>query len=186
MPVYWTVGSHEDRHRLGAQITEIDSGIFYCPFGNTLAISPDVTVFFAGGGESHDIESRLRWMADGALKCWWKQEGVSDDDSSRLASVPKADWVISHSAPASFDFKDKLPSVGNLNEPSRDKLEQVMLKYAPLRWFFGHFHKRMTGQAWICAWIRATIVMQFSCGKIRWQEVDDVLLPQITVTNSDE
>lgn len=173
VPIYWVGGNHEDWDQLdalGPQITEVDHGIFYCPFGSTLAISPDVNVLFAGGAESHDIAVRLRWMAAGEPKCWWRQEGISDNDLDRLASVPKADWVISHTAPASFDFKDKLPSIGNphQNEPSRAKLEQVLLKFAPSRWFFGHFHKHMTGKAGNCAWM---CLSEFPGSSKPWEKI---------------
>lgn len=44
-------------------------------------------------------------MKNGSPKIWWEQEGISEKDLKRLTLEPKADWVISHTAPASFDLK---------------------------------------------------------------------------------
>lgn len=160
VPIYWTGGNHEDWDKLdslGPDISEIERGVFYCPFGSTLEVSPDVTVLFAGGAESSDKDIRLEWMATGSLKCWWEQEGVSNADLARLESVPKADWVISHTAPTSFYVNGLMRSVwgqsGHLNEPSPLKLEQVRLKYEPSKWWFGHFHHHMTGRTENCDWM---------------------------------
>lgn len=159
VPIYWTGGNHEDwdaLDRLGAEISEVAPGIFYCPFGTSLEISPDITVLFAGGAESSDKDWRLSEMRRGAPKIWWEQEGISAKDMARLAFVPKADWVISHTAPSSFDVDKKIRQIAgynpHINEPSRLKLEQVLMKYGPKRWFFGHFHHFMTGFTDGCEW----------------------------------
>lgn len=160
VPIYWTGGNHEDwdeLDRLGTQIMEVGKGVHYCPFGTTLEISPDVTVLFAGGAESseYDRQDRLADMANGCEKIWWEQEGVSEADLARLADVPKADWVISHTAPASFDLASKMRGWEfgvHLNEPSRQMLDAVFRKYHPKRWFFGHFHQYAQGETDGCQW----------------------------------
>ena len=95
-------------------------------------------------------------MRRGAPKIWWEQEGISDADMGRLALVPKADWVVSHTAPNAFDVAGNMGRVwggdGHFFAPSRGKLEQVFLKYHPTRWFFGHFHHFMKGRTDSCDW----------------------------------
>lgn len=157
-PVYWVGGNHEDwdqLEQLGAKITEVDRGVFYCPFGATLQISPDITVLFAGGAESVDKDWRLQEMRKGSPKIWWEQEGVSEADLQRLDQVARADWVISHTAPNAFAVEKclrNLWSAGHLHEPSRDRLEEIFLRYAPKNWWFGHFHQHMAGRIDGCDW----------------------------------
>lgn len=157
VPVYWTGGNHDDwdeLDRLGPGITEMDDGLFYCAFGSTLELSPDTAVLFAGGAESADKDYRLQAMAKGALKCWWSQEGISENDLATLDDVPKADLVISHTAPTSFTFEiaRKVRNGHHLGEPSQDMLEKVLVKYNPKRWYFGHFHWNMEGTDRGCDW----------------------------------
>lgn len=159
IPIYWIGGNHEDWDELdmlGGKITEVDRGVFYCPFGTTLELSPEITVLFAGGAESADKEWRLKRMAKGVCKIWWEQEGISEADMERLELVPKADWVISHTAPLIFDLDDEMRAIlngGSLKfEPSRLKLNRVFDRYQPERWFFGHFHHHMTGFTEGCEW----------------------------------
>ena len=158
VPFYWTGGHHEDwdeLDRLGSGISELVQGVFYCPFGSTLTLSPDVTVLFAGGAESADKDWRIEEMKRGAPKIWWEQEGISDADLSRLALVPKADWIVSHTAPNAFDVENEIGRsewISGVSVPSRLKLEQVLLKYEPKRWFFGHYHHFMNGFTDGCEW----------------------------------
>lgn len=159
LPVYWVGGNHEDWDRLdtlGPGITEIDRGIHYCAFGSTLQLSPEITVLFAGGAESADIAERLRAMKAGSPKIWWDQEGICEVDMERLAAVPRADWVVSHTCPKAFDIASQMHGLwgagGHFFEPSRGKLEEVFLNYRPKKWFFGHFHHHMTGRTDGCSW----------------------------------
>lgn len=159
VPIYWVGGNHEDWDELdslGPGISEVDPGVFYCPFGSTLEIKPDLTILFAGGAESSDKEYRLEEMKRGAPKIWWEQEGISERDMDRLVLVPKADWVISHTAPNAFDIADRMRGFrgggGHFFEPSRGKLERILANYKPKRWFFGHFHHFMQGKIDGCKW----------------------------------
>lgn len=157
--IYWTGGNHENwdqLDRLGCGIAEVGAGIYYCPFASTLEISPEIVVLFAGGAESADKDWRLEEMARDGVKIWWEQEGISEADMARLAFVSRADWVISHTAPGSFDVQAHLRptrgSVGHLQGQSRAKLEQILMTYRPKRWFFGHFHHFMRGEVDGCQW----------------------------------
>lgn len=159
VPIYWTGGNHEDwdeLDRLGTDIAEIDKGIFYCPFGSTLKLAPSVTVLFAGGAESADMDWRWIEMKKGAPKIWWEQEGISEEDMARLDKLSHADWIVSHTAPYAFDMSKKAGYAWDLgshvNEASRGKLERVLVKYEPSRWFFGHFHHYKSGFTDGCEW----------------------------------
>lgn len=162
IPLYWVGGNHEDWDRLdalGPGISETGPSVFYCPFGTTMTLSPDAKVLFAGGAECgwKDKKERLCRMKDpDCPKIWWEQEGISDADMERLALVPKADWVISHTAPKLFDLKWAVDEfyVGreHFSQPSPKTLDRVFKKYNPKRWFFGHFHHFMQGKADGCKW----------------------------------
>lgn len=171
VPIYWVGGNHEDWDRLdalGTEISEVDAGVFFCPFGTTLEIAPDMTVLFAGGARSNDIEWRLEKMEQGGPKIWWEQEIISDEDMARLDCAPKADMVISHTAPKSFDMRPWMPGkLGQIGmsgfidaekttDPSMEKLDVILEKYRPKKWFFGHFHLPMSGVwgdcARLCEW----------------------------------
>ena len=167
IPIYWIGGNHDDwdeLDRLGPDISEVGSGIFYCPFGATLNLSPDVTILFAGGTESswEDMMRRLVYMQDpDCSKIWWEQEGITDADLARLDSIPKADWVISHTAPYAFDVPGK-------EAESRKKLDKVLLKYRPKRWFFSHFTRFAEGETDGCRWISLSSMRK---GRFFWDKV---------------
>ena len=170
IPIYWCGGNHEDWDRLDKyqEMAEIDNGIFYCPFGTTLDLSPDIRVLFAGGAESQDKEWRIDEMRKKRIKIWWEQEGISESDLDRLDSVPRADWVISHTAPNAFDVAG--PGIGgpfapSYPSPSRGKLEHIKWKYAPKRWFFGHFHFYNRGRVDGCDW---TCLASIGSGDLFW------------------
>lgn len=180
VPIYWVGGNHEDwdaLDKLGTGISEIDPGIFFCPFGTTLEVKPGLTILFAGGAESADKDMRLRKMEEGAPKIWWEQEGISEVDMARLSAVPRADWVISHTAPNAFDIASQLDPVWgdrHFFEPSRGKLEEVFLKYKPKRWFFGHFHQFMQGKIDGCKWeCLADFASMDKCWDKVWLEWND-------------
>lgn len=156
--LYWCAGNHEDHDELDriekngwSKPIEVDKGIFYCPFGSTLELTPEITVLFAGGAESTDKEWRLEKMRGGYPRIWWPQEEISEDDLECLAAVPRADWVISHTAPAAFNFytrrKPHLSISGRF-------LDEVLRRYRPQKWFFGHFHDHIkdehNGTEWEC------------------------------------
>ena len=167
IPIYWIGGNHEDwdeLDRLGLDISEVGPRVFYCPFGTTLNLSPDVSILFAGGTESSwkDKIGRLFYMKDPDYpKIWWEQEGISDADMERLSLVPKADWVISHTAPYAFGVSGK-------DAESRKKLDKVLLKYRPKRWFFSHFTRFAEGKTDGCRWVSLSNMLK---GGFFWDKV---------------
>lgn len=165
--IYWCAGNHEDHDALDGIIEkagwskpiDVDKGIFHCPFGSTLELAPDVTVLFAGGAESLDKAWRLQKMREGCPRIWWPQEEISENDMKRLAQAPQGlqsgdsavDWIISHTAPAKFNFyTGRKPGLSI----SRDFLDRILRKYRPKMWFFGHSHEHMKGNCngteWEC------------------------------------
>lgn len=156
--IYWCAGNHENHDELDriektgwSKPIEVDKGIFYCPFGSTLELTPEITVLFAGGAESIDKEWRLEKMREGYPRIWWPQEEISESDMERLAAVPRVDWVVSHTAPTDFQFY--MPFKPGW-EASRLALNEVLHRYRPKKWFFGHFHEFMKGNCngteWEC------------------------------------
>lgn len=169
VPIYWCGGNHEDWDQLDAlfppasaeassNIAQVDKEIYFCRFGATLELNPDLCVLFAGGAESVDKQYRLNKMfLEGYPKIWWQQEGISEQDMERLQDVARADWVISHTAPLAFNLNPFLAGKhetgsGHLNEHSRTLLQRVLQKYHPAQWFFGHFHVYMSGTTDGCRW----------------------------------
>ena len=155
--IYWCAGNHENHDALDTlfpdpldtRLKEVAPGVWFARFGASLHLTPDITVLFAGGAESFD----RAWRAPG--ETWWPQEGVSEGDMARLDTITRADWVISHTAPADFDltrWEHRLFTSEKLREPSRDKLEELRLRFRPARWFFGHFHQAMSGCRDGCRW----------------------------------
>lgn len=165
--IYRCAGNHEDHDQLDAlfspgseedrnNIAQIDEGIFFCRFGATLKISPEITALFAGGAESVDHMARFLKMCQGYHKIWWTQESISEADIARLDTVKRADWIISHTSPMCFGIEAYL--AGNpWSEVPKDNTSMIMLdrvfaKYCPKRWFFGHFHIHALGKYENCEW----------------------------------
>lgn len=156
VPIFWIGGNHDDWDQLdalGSGITEIEKGIFYCPFGSTLDFGP-TAFLLAGGAASIDRTYRLELMAQGYPRIWWEQEGISEAEMARLADVPRADIVISHTCPKSFPIQEYLdiPPGQFIREPSQEMLETVLDRYRLKRWYFGHFHQYARGRAKGCEW----------------------------------
>lgn len=152
--IYFCAGNHEDHNALDAlfqdnpqanetNIAEIEPGVYFARFGATLCLTDGITVLFSGGAESCDRDGRTEGLS------WWPQEGISDEELARLETISHADWVISHTAPNTFPLRGCFVS-SKAFEPSRGKLEIVFERYRPKRWFFGHFHDHMTGEAYGC------------------------------------
>ncbi len=128
---------------------EIAPYIHFAKFGSVLKLLDGTNVLFCGGAESADKMFRIEG------KEWWPQEGIDDEDMSKLPSnESKIDWVISHAAPFSFDLGVYVTysRPEKLNEASRYKLDEVLQIYKPKKWFFGHYHYSHSGQSLGCNW----------------------------------
>lgn len=176
--IYWCGGNHEDWDKIDSLFEgrfanipgiQVEPGICFCRFGSTLKLVDGRTVLFAGGAESIDKTARLREMSTGENKIWWKQEGISDADMKRLENVKKADLVISHTAPEKFNLRQWIG--GNsfaikqkVDNTSRIKLNDVLERYRPVQWIFGHFHIFMHGAYRDCHWTGLNILSGKKCG----------------------
>jgi len=104
---------------------------------------------FLGGARS--VDRPLRVMG----QTWFPEEMLAADVLDVLPE--KADLVISHAAPWSFDMTNAV--TGSVcdewdmtPDTSRDVLEEALRRLKPLRWYFAHFHISMKGQSQGCDW----------------------------------
>ncbi len=166
-PVHFCDGNHEDHHALnnlrwggkyGAPRPEgwndpprayrVAPGVFWQSRGSTLTLPDGRVVLFVGGAWSVDWSRRR----DGVS--WFKKEEIlSEWDYARFPDV-HVDIVVSHTSPHLFG-KWEPPSdlpFKVLPDPSQDVLDKVFEKYRPSLWFFGHFHRRRSGEVDGCKW----------------------------------
>jgi hypothetical protein len=108
---------------------------------------------FLGGAESIDALYRKSGFD------WFPRESITAQDVEHaLASAEgkQIDIVVSHEAPRSFflyhlnplawmEFGWKKDEEPKWENPSRDRLEEVLQAVKPNQWFFGHYHMSMSG-----------------------------------------
>lgn len=145
--IYWCDGNHEE-HPLLCQdglIHEMYSGVHHCSRGSVLTLPDGRNVLFVGGADS--IDKGLRTPGDD----WFFQENITQSEFATAMSIEdKVDIVISHTCPSSFDVfgGDKY------HDSNRVALDQILDKYKPDLWFFGHWHKHQSGThkgtRWCC------------------------------------
>ena len=171
--IYFCAGNHEDHDALDAlfpeesesytpDFVEVAPCVYFARFGATLFLADGITVLFAGGAESCDKQYRKEGVD------WWPQEGISDADLTRLEEIPSISWVISHTAPNAFPLSGCFVSAKAF-EPSRGKLETVFERFKPKRWFFGHFHEHMKGEAYGCDY---TCLNHLESGDIWYEKIE--------------
>ena len=142
--VYWCDGNHDNHHVLSPRIkprepSELYKNVFYCPRGSRLKLPDGRVVLFIGGAESVDKDQRI-YGHD-----WYPEEIISQTDLDQCLKGPKADIVISHTAPNLFlDQHDGIRQE-KYNDPSTKALDMVLEFHKPDLWYFGHFHKEIKG-----------------------------------------
>lgn len=142
--VYFVPGNHENWDRIESEIgrhglfpVEVAKNIFICPIGSTLQIN-NKTILFIGGADSIDKHTRILGHT------WWRQEILTNIDLDYIYdNVEKADIIISHTCPNSFDVGFQY--VQKLHDPTRIVLEEILYKYKPELWIFGHWHHNLKG-----------------------------------------
>ena len=121
--------------------------LVYQPRGSVLSLPDGRNVLFMGGAFSADWVLRDDWC--GSL------ELLHQDDLDLVPDIP-IDIVISHTAPREFGLeKDKSqwhPGWAPSPDPSQDVLSRLFQERKPKRWFFGHFHRFVEGEASDCKW----------------------------------
>lgn len=145
--IRWCDGNHEDFNDIQKRIEnnelEVKPNIFYQPRGSVITLEDGRRILFMGGAESFDIKLRTPGID------WFPEETIKQKDIENLPET-NIDIVISHTCPESF--------VGNLGIQNLDKdssriaLDIVLEKYQPSLWYFGHFHRYLTGYQNSCRW----------------------------------
>lgn len=152
VPIHWCDGNHEDHESLVAlreqsggerRAHEVAPNVFWQDRGSTLMLPDGRVALFAGGAFSIDKKERVQG------RDWFPGEMINWADMSSLPDC-QVDIVISHTCPNRFE----LPSEFSEKEvdPSRQFLDEVLERYNPESWYFGHWHKHMRGQVAGCAW----------------------------------
>jgi hypothetical protein len=150
---HWCDGNHEDHEILAMLRENLDGGkrrafeiapnVFWQDRGSTLTLPDGRVVLFMGGGDSTDKKARKQG------RDWFPGELISWADMRALPDV-EVDIVISHTCPKKF--KLQLKNHDKENDPSRQFLDEVLERYKPKLWFFGHWHNRIQGREGRCSW----------------------------------
>lgn len=152
--IFWCPGNHEDwesieknyirNYHSPIEIAK-DSNIFYCPIGSTIFLN-GLRFLFVGGADSVDKDRRLIGYD------WFPQEVLNYKDCEYLMNINhNVDVVISHTCPSSFKI-EKSNRPKKYSDPTRVVLQNVLEKFKPILWFFGHFHTYMKGKESNCVW----------------------------------
>jgi len=142
--IYFCDGNHEDHDSLKTlENNEVYENVYYMKRGSTLDLPDGRTVLFMGGAFSIDWEHRTPGID------WFPfEELVTEEDINKIPDK-KIDIVISHTAPKEFYISNIDYSIP---DPSRECLSQILEKYHPKLWYFGHFHSYMNGFDYGCKW----------------------------------
>lgn len=155
VPIYFCDGNHEDHKGLRQLCREhgteepipVGPNIYYMPRGSRLTLPDGRRVLFMGGAESVDKGQRTSGHD------WFMEEIITEAD---LANLPgndeKIDIVISHTCPLEFQIVP--PSYAGIfaSDPCRGMLTQILRRFEPELWYFGHFHHDNHGVYKNCEW----------------------------------
>ncbi|KUG04840.1 phage protein [hydrocarbon metagenome] len=143
--IFFCDGNNDDLECLHAlvqaagQPVEITPGIYYMPRGSILTLEDGRRVLFMGGAQSIDKYRRFKGWD------WFPQEVITEKDLSHLPDSA-IDIVISHTCPQEFAVETFCRQKDTDMDPSRKFLSQVLHKYQPDSWYFGHWHTHAQGQ----------------------------------------
>jgi len=112
----------------------------------------DREIYTIGGACSTDVEWRKNWNSEAieyksGRRVWWEDEDVE----KKYNNLPiRADIIISHEAPLSFDpiltRSEDIPSYQYENIiNSRKYLDYVYKEVKTDYWFYGHYHSSFSG-----------------------------------------
>ena len=129
-------GNHDDYYGLREQYT------FGKDFGDVSFHGLDL--FFVRGAWSIDYQMRIAGVS------WWNQEEIEVERLEQAIELYvdlKPDVMFSHDAPG--DWVDGVSTImfGSLWHPNRTSsaLHRMFQFHQPKMWFFGHWHKTMSG-----------------------------------------
>lgn len=154
---------------------------------NTILNICRYNILCVGGAISTDrkdrIEADRKQKRKNHPKCYWENEKITK--ISEIENIPcRIDIVLSHEAPISYDpplIKNKNMSNDLWDDilDSRNYLEKINTRIRPLRWYYGHYHKSLSGYT----------------GRTIWRCLDELEIVQIpekegeilgTILDSDE
>ena len=148
--VMWCDGNHDDHWALRDGVGEPVAGAEYQRRG-TFAEVAGMRVLFMGGALSIDQDRRIMGVS------WWPDELISVADMARLPDIKEGavDLVVSHTCPWEFKVDPPFSDMnGKLLDPSRRALSEILRRYRPRLWVFGHWHRwsqgNFEGTEWRC------------------------------------
>lgn len=146
--VFWCDGNHEDHWYLRDNPRLINYGnVHYQRRGSIIMLPDGRTVMFMGGADSIDKDFRILG------RDWFPEELISQRDLDFALSYPgKIDIIVSHTCPEVFRVLNNKGSDGKQKDPCRFALNQILEKFRPTQWFFGHWHKYQKGVHEGCFW----------------------------------
>jgi len=143
--IYFCDGNNDDLAylhplvKIPGQPVQIIPGIIYMPRGSVLDLEDGRRILFIGGAQSIDQNRRFEGWD------WFPQEVICDQD---VCEVPDSvvDIVISHTCPEEFAVENYSRQEYSEADPSRQILSQILHRYKPSLWYFGHWHIFAQGQ----------------------------------------
>lgn len=159
VPILFCDGNHEQHEYLKTKTTppcftmedlpEIAENVFYTPRGSVLELPVLGPTMFMGGAMSIDKHLRTPGVD-------WFPEEVPNVVTTVIPEVERIDTVISHTCPLSFAPMNPMP-YDHMRDNTRQLLENILVRYEPRRFFFGHWHVLRSGStmgknptAWWC------------------------------------
>ena len=149
--VYFCDGNHEEHTFLEQDglIHELCDNTFWCSRGSTLKLPDGRIVLFIGGASSTDKGYRKPG------ETWFQEEDITDDDMQRALEHDHVDIVISHTCPTKFKLDiAKIFVYGKIADRNRQFLDEILDRYVPSLWYFGHWHTHDYGiygdTSWEC------------------------------------
>lgn len=149
--VYLVPGNHENWDQIESKVgrrgrdpIEIEKNVFYCPIGSSEEFNGK-RFMFIGGADSIDKAYRIQGVS------WWPQEYLNTHDMDYcLAIQHKIDVICSHTCPFDFQIFNRLQIYDKAHDPSMYALNQIFYELKPERWYFGHWHAFVQGNAFGC------------------------------------
>jgi len=146
--IYWCDGNHEEHPDLiqDGLIHEMYDGIYHASRGSVFKLPDSRNVLFVGGADSIDKQFRTPG------KDWFGGENITQAEFGAIMDLDiSIDIVISHTCPISFDILGKK---SNYHDVNRLALDEILLKFRPDYWYFGHWHTFKSGKFnntnWTC------------------------------------
>lgn len=157
--LHWCDGNHEDQAALARLVAKhghdepikVAQHCLYQPRGSHITLDDGRTVLFLGGSFSVDHRINPHSGMEGEI--------LEEEVLERIPEDLAVDVVVSHTAPTSILEQLDLPPVhtvsrfwDNTPDPSSEVLQEVLERYRPKHWYFGHFHRWAEGEIDGCRW----------------------------------